>query len=547
MADLSPQDVAEWLASMASCIPFQVLTELKARVVAGRIHGAQFAAILSECRLKDLGVEHLSPLHLTRLRKVWNADFPDSGGAAPPSPTAEQGHALPLARGSSQQQHQQGGGGWHAAGRNPSPQPAAPMAGSGMRPHSVESGTPQTVPVPMVAVALGRLARWAGFDLLAAISELRSILDPRVCDELAIVLAGAGPPTDFKPPPRRLAPHEAMPPERVAEPPFRGGGMPNGGGGGGGCMFPEHDPYRRASPGPSMQAEHDGYRRMPGEGMQRNHMMDHMPNGDGGGPRYAGREPAPALDGPHLANPRQMHANMDRSPMNGRAGGAACGACGGIDGIGGRGEPRSPPLSPRPLGRSPGMGCSAMAGLGGGCGGGGGWEGGCGGGCMEGSGGGCGGCPSHGVEAGMPRSSPSRNEPQADRPGSSQSPGAAAGSGGGAGGGPSTMSAEAVAAWIRALPPSQVPNGPREALAVAVENEDLDGDSFGQVIGDAQALAVRNVPSPVHHLRLRRAWEQVLREEQCRAVAREVARAGPAEAGRGAAASAPPKAVKMII
>lgn len=94
----------------------------------------------------------------------------------------------------------------------------------------------------------------------------------------------------------------------------------------------------------------------------------------------------------------------------------------------------------------------------------------------------------------------------------------------------------AVAAWIRALPSSQVPEKQREALACSVEAEGLDSDSFTKVAHEPSLLAQRGLPSPAHALKVRRAWEQVLREDACRQIAMESA----------TSAKATPKAVKMV-
>lgn len=93
----------------------------------------------------------------------------------------------------------------------------------------------------------------------------------------------------------------------------------------------------------------------------------------------------------------------------------------------------------------------------------------------------------------------------------------------------------AVAAWVRALPTSQVPDKQREALASAVEAEGLDSSSFTKVAHTPAMLAQRGLPSPAHALKVRKAWEQVLREDACRQIAMESATSAKA-----------PKAVKMV-
>lgn len=93
-----------------------------------------------------------------------------------------------------------------------------------------------------------------------------------------------------------------------------------------------------------------------------------------------------------------------------------------------------------------------------------------------------------------------------------------------------------MAAWVRGLPSSQVPEKQREALACSVLAEGLDSDSFTKVAHAPDMLAARGLPSPAHALKVRKAWEQVLREDACRQIALESA----------ASTKATPKAVKMV-
>lgn len=93
-----------------------------------------------------------------------------------------------------------------------------------------------------------------------------------------------------------------------------------------------------------------------------------------------------------------------------------------------------------------------------------------------------------------------------------------------------------VAAWIRALPATMVPDVQRENLARAVEAEGVCGGEFSGIAGTPAELAKRGVPSPAHGLKIRRAWEQVLRESECKKVAMEAQ-------GQGKT----PKAVKMVL
>lgn len=93
-----------------------------------------------------------------------------------------------------------------------------------------------------------------------------------------------------------------------------------------------------------------------------------------------------------------------------------------------------------------------------------------------------------------------------------------------------------VAAWIRGLPATMVPDLQRENLAQAVESEGVCGGEFSGIAATPAELAKRGVPSPAHGLKIRRAWEQVLRESECKKVCMEAQ-------GQGKA----PKAVKMVL
>eukprot|EP00929_Paragymnodinium_shiwhaense_P087332 TRINITY_DN47550_c0_g1_i1.p1 TRINITY_DN47550_c0_g1~~TRINITY_DN47550_c0_g1_i1.p1 ORF type:complete len:742 (-),score=167.24 TRINITY_DN47550_c0_g1_i1:43-2184(-) len=79
-AAVSPEGVSSFLATMANGIPFQVLHGLKASVVHRRIDGAQFSEIVNANAMDDFGVDHVTMQHLSRIRKAWQADFPDSVG-----------------------------------------------------------------------------------------------------------------------------------------------------------------------------------------------------------------------------------------------------------------------------------------------------------------------------------------------------------------------------------------------------------------------------------------------------------------------------------
>lgn len=75
---LDPQDVVEWLSALAHLVPADISKDLKRQVLAHRIDGNHFSALLNTCCLSELEVDNLSTLHQARMRKAWHADYPES-------------------------------------------------------------------------------------------------------------------------------------------------------------------------------------------------------------------------------------------------------------------------------------------------------------------------------------------------------------------------------------------------------------------------------------------------------------------------------------
>lgn len=90
-----------------------------------------------------------------------------------------------------------------------------------------------------------------------------------------------------------------------------------------------------------------------------------------------------------------------------------------------------------------------------------------------------------------------------------------------------SRSSVSVAAWIRGLPSSHLPDKERENLAVIVEDRCIDGLEFSNIVADASKLADIGVAAPARAVRVRKAWDQVLREDACRQVASEAFSTAP--------------------
>jgi len=69
--------------------------------------------------------------------------------------------------------------------------------------------------------------------------------------------------------------------------------------------------------------------------------------------------------------------------------------------------------------------------------------------------------------------------------------------------------------WVRSLPESHVPEKAREQLAAIVEDRRLGGSEFTQYVQTVPP----EICAPKHKMKLKAAWENVLKE----AAAREVA------------------------
>lgn len=78
-----------------------------------------------------------------------------------------------------------------------------------------------------------------------------------------------------------------------------------------------------------------------------------------------------------------------------------------------------------------------------------------------------------------------------------------------------------LAEWVRALPPSHLPDKVREELAGSLHLEAVDGKRFTDIAENPSELAKFGVLAPLHAMKVRKAWAQVLREDACRRVAAE--------------------------
>mmetsp|Transcript_15693 Transcript_15693/g.36811 ORF Transcript_15693/g.36811 Transcript_15693/m.36811 type:complete len:814 (-) Transcript_15693:31-2472(-) len=96
-------------------------------------------------------------------------------------------------------------------------------------------------------------------------------------------------------------------------------------------------------------------------------------------------------------------------------------------------------------------------------------------------------------------------------------------------------SPQSVAGWVRELPSTHLPDAERETLAAAIEQQGINGNSFTSLVNNGAELAKLGVPSPAQAMKIRRAWEMVLREEICKRVASE-----------NLATASERKAVKMV-
>mmetsp|Transcript_6910 Transcript_6910/g.14958 ORF Transcript_6910/g.14958 Transcript_6910/m.14958 type:complete len:490 (-) Transcript_6910:69-1538(-) len=485
----SPEGVAVWLSTMASCIPMPIISGLKSFIVDNNIDGTAFSAILDECRLDDLWVDDLTPLHMTRMRKAWHADFPSPSYRPGPSlrnsmPAGQWSSSLNSPNSPARQQP-----------ASPAAAPVASPAGAPVAsrqeemPQSGYCGSPfatgpgATIPTALFAAAVGRLAHWAGFDLASAIEELRAVMAAQVCDELALVLLQR-PGGNFLPsghkrfdaPPQHAAAWSDRP---ATQQPSRPQAWTDG-------PAVQSQPQSRSqmwSDGPSapsqpqQQSRSQAWTDGPGTPSQPQSRPQAWTNGPSvpSQPRYAPE--APRYDrGPSTppAEPsrgsRQEAAPEEWSPRG-------CGNFGSS----------SPSQAAPPGSRGRGRGsCAPDAGGGG---------------------------PSRSFGG---RGSGGRD----DGPGGQDN---------------DCRTASAVSTWVRELPNSQLPSRERDALAAAVEAEGLNGSRFTAAIADSAGMASRGVPSPVQLLKIRKAWEQALREDACRLIASEARSQKPAA-----------KAVKMI-
>mmetsp|Transcript_43641 Transcript_43641/g.79579 ORF Transcript_43641/g.79579 Transcript_43641/m.79579 type:complete len:644 (-) Transcript_43641:32-1963(-) len=167
--EMTPEAVTKWLGTMSSCIPNQVLTDLRYVVAARGISGPAFAALLSAMNVEALDIENLSPMHLSRLRKAWNADYPRSLPAAPWAQRRDDVSSgfssVPAAVDAPTRLH------------NPTyawqQQDGSAIASTTGRRAGGES---QDAQAQLLASVINRLANWADFDRGAAVGQLVGLL-----------------------------------------------------------------------------------------------------------------------------------------------------------------------------------------------------------------------------------------------------------------------------------------------------------------------------------------------------------------------------------
>jgi len=97
-------------------------------------------------------------------------------------------------------------------------------------------------------------------------------------------------------------------------------------------------------------------------------------------------------------------------------------------------------------------------------------------------------------------------------------------------------SPESVASWVRALPAAHLPDAERETLASAILEQGINVSLFTTLAAQPAELSKLGVLSPAQAMKIRRAWEQVLREDECRQVATE-----------NLARASDQKAVKLVV
>jgi len=175
-----PERIAEWLGSMSSCISLRSLNRLKQEVLSRRVAGREFSIMVNECRLFEIVGEDITGRDAARLRKAWHSDFPDSLNLK--GQTLDKPVTPPTdARGNPIVTH------W----TQPPAQPPQSSARSRMVSGDV---SPRVAPVAqggcgtaIIAMMIDRLARWAGFDRLAALEEVRDVLSESVQEELRVL------------------------------------------------------------------------------------------------------------------------------------------------------------------------------------------------------------------------------------------------------------------------------------------------------------------------------------------------------------------------
>lgn len=94
-----------------------------------------------------------------------------------------------------------------------------------------------------------------------------------------------------------------------------------------------------------------------------------------------------------------------------------------------------------------------------------------------------------------------------------------------------------VAAWIRKLPESMINERDRGSIAAYVETHQVDGNRFTDLIaGHSISSSVIASLAPARIVKMRRAWDQVLREDTCRRATMDAFRY-----------EAVPKSVKLLV
>jgi len=84
MADLGPDDVAEWCGTLRGVLPPGTRDHLHVRILEEGLDGNSFSMMLNKHILCDLNVKGLTLAMAQKVRRCWHQDFPDSDQVTTP-------------------------------------------------------------------------------------------------------------------------------------------------------------------------------------------------------------------------------------------------------------------------------------------------------------------------------------------------------------------------------------------------------------------------------------------------------------------------------